>query len=488
MGIADPYGVLEPDTIHVGFSRNFYDPSKQAYIHHLHNVPGIITRFPMQLPSDIQKIKIVYDERLQHLPDCIIFPTRGPVSLPSKLQGGDLDGDRFVLIWDERLVASFKNAPVMPAKRPLDYFGVVKDNRKLRDVYFGQSPILNFLKEGFRARLQRVPLGLTSNFLGRLAYKLGEHAYKTSAILKLAELYTLLIDADKQGHNFDERGFADYIEREPDISQWLKIPGKPAYAKAIEKGVETKMGRDDFAPRHPIDIILFKHVLPSIQQVFKQFDDLHESCKFASDDDLKAPCELARTHSDPAMCKENMLVADKLQTLRRGWRRDFRQNNDKNNVPDIIEKYLTDYGDIEPQVESLAQQLEHKRLRNEPSTHELHKASVLYSIVPAGESQNISFQLAGSELAYIKSQSVPGVGRRLIREDIYALMKIKKRKLEQVFDLSSGDQNEDDDGAEDVVDSSEGIDEPIPVGLHNGSDDFQDAVEEMDGITSSEYF
>ena len=46
---------------------------------------------------------------LDHLVDCIVFPTQGPRPHADEQSGGDLDGDEFFVTWDERLIPEVCN-------------------------------------------------------------------------------------------------------------------------------------------------------------------------------------------------------------------------------------------------------------------------------------------------------------------------------------------------------------------------------------------
>jgi hypothetical protein len=70
------------------------------------NVVGknlVITRSPALHPGDIQLVEGVtppFDSPLLNLSNCICFSQKGERDLPSKLSGGDLDGDLYNVIWD----------------------------------------------------------------------------------------------------------------------------------------------------------------------------------------------------------------------------------------------------------------------------------------------------------------------------------------------------------------------------------------------------
>ncbi|KAI5308411.1 hypothetical protein KEM55_005787, partial [Ascosphaera atra] len=111
--IADPYGVLEPNEVHVGFSRAWEDEFCGT---ELDGFDMLVARLPAHLPTDIQKRRACYKRELAHLKDVVVFPTRGNIPLASELSGGDYDGDTVWACWDPDMVDEYKNTPF--EKRP----------------------------------------------------------------------------------------------------------------------------------------------------------------------------------------------------------------------------------------------------------------------------------------------------------------------------------------------------------------------------------
>lgn len=54
----------------------------------------LVSRNPCLHPGDVRKLKVVYRRELEHLVDCIVFPTRGKRPSADTMSGGDLDGDQ----------------------------------------------------------------------------------------------------------------------------------------------------------------------------------------------------------------------------------------------------------------------------------------------------------------------------------------------------------------------------------------------------------
>ncbi|ORX38450.1 RNA dependent RNA polymerase-domain-containing protein [Kockovaella imperatae] len=66
-------------------------------------------------PGDIRRAMAVDCPALRHLKNVIVFSIHGDRDLPNQLGGGDLDGDDFTLIWDQRFVQPLR------VHQPMDY-------------------------------------------------------------------------------------------------------------------------------------------------------------------------------------------------------------------------------------------------------------------------------------------------------------------------------------------------------------------------------
>ncbi|KAH9833398.1 RNA dependent RNA polymerase-domain-containing protein [Rhodofomes roseus] len=97
-GVCDPYGVLREGEVFVRVSV----PRKGAST--LTNTDVLVVRNPCLHPGDCLKLRAVDNPRLSHLVDCVVFASRGKRAAPSMSSGGDLDGDRFLVMWDPDLV------------------------------------------------------------------------------------------------------------------------------------------------------------------------------------------------------------------------------------------------------------------------------------------------------------------------------------------------------------------------------------------------
>lgn len=71
-----------------------------------------IARFSLRLFSLKNKTcRSFFNPRYVHLYDCIVFPTKGRRPHPDECSGGDLDGDKFFVSWDRRLIPGWITDP-----------------------------------------------------------------------------------------------------------------------------------------------------------------------------------------------------------------------------------------------------------------------------------------------------------------------------------------------------------------------------------------
>ncbi|KAG9721366.1 hypothetical protein KCU73_g14266, partial [Aureobasidium melanogenum] len=170
LGVADTTGCLKPGEIHMAFSETFRDEASGEHWSHLEG-EVLVARHPSLRCSDIQKVRAVYKEELSHLTDVVVFPSKECVPLAHKLQGGDYDGDTFWLCWDPRLKTDFRNAPAPLNEPKLNYYGITKDIRKLKEVLGSDNDVDTWLSECFGFKLQEDLLGKVTKMHGKLAYK-----------------------------------------------------------------------------------------------------------------------------------------------------------------------------------------------------------------------------------------------------------------------------------------------------------------------------
>ncbi|WVN86300.1 uncharacterized protein L203_101463 [Cryptococcus depauperatus CBS 7841] len=113
IGVADETGTLQEGEVFCQFQENDESPA----IIVINEV--LVCRAPALHPGDVRRVLAVDRPELRHLKNVVVFSTQGSRDLPSMLGGGDLDGDDFTLIWDQRFVQSLRVYDAMDYRAPL---------------------------------------------------------------------------------------------------------------------------------------------------------------------------------------------------------------------------------------------------------------------------------------------------------------------------------------------------------------------------------
>ncbi|KAJ3192935.1 hypothetical protein HK101_005725 [Irineochytrium annulatum] len=125
-GVADPTGLLRAGEVHICVATA--DPPgvrgvERRGVGMVRVLEGEVcyVRNPCYHASDIRVVKAVWVKELAHLEDVVVFSTEGNRPAADMASGGDLDGDRFLIIWDQRIVA---------AVQPMEAFDYTKEGVK----------------------------------------------------------------------------------------------------------------------------------------------------------------------------------------------------------------------------------------------------------------------------------------------------------------------------------------------------------------------
>ncbi|KAJ3179528.1 hypothetical protein HDU85_004801 [Gaertneriomyces sp. JEL0708] len=153
MGVMDETGFLEPEQV-------FMKTHTGVLVGRV-----VITRAPAMHPGDVQFVEAVNVPRrspLHDLRNCVVFSQRGTRDMPSKLSGGDLDGDLYNVIMDS---AFFPSKIVPPAIRPrveaLDLQRPVTVEQDMADFFidFMQNDMLGLISSRHLVAADLAPEG-----------------------------------------------------------------------------------------------------------------------------------------------------------------------------------------------------------------------------------------------------------------------------------------------------------------------------------------
>lgn len=144
-----------------------------------------IARNPSLHAGDIRVVNAVDVPALHHLVDVLVLPQTGDRDLASMCSGGDLDGDDYVVIWDQRLVPAIWN------HEPMDY---TPPQPKKLDRAVTQDDITKFfvkyMKNDFLPTIARSHMAWADYLDGGV---------RNEKCLELAMLHSKAVDYPKTG-------------------------------------------------------------------------------------------------------------------------------------------------------------------------------------------------------------------------------------------------------------------------------------------------
>lgn len=418
LGIADPTGCLKPGEVHMAFSETFRNEASGEHWSHLKG-EVLVARHPSLRCSDIQKVRAVYKEELSHLTDVVVFPSKGCIPLAHKLQGGDYDGDTFWLCWDTRLTTDFRNAPAPLREPTLDYYGIKKDTRKLREVLGSDNNVDTWLSECFEFKLQEDLLGKVTKMHGKLAYK--ENSISSKKVEDLAGLHDLVIDSAKNDYTLALSALNDFVRKKLGIRGPLY---KPAYESWMDSTVDSTIGRLEPNLKHIIDYLLFKIVNPRIEQFTKDCQQKLADAE-SYDEDLIKPYQDRQASIDP-------IIVDVLRRMNTDLAKvNFIGNSVEKMTKELYtlqaSRVLEAYTAVQPihTEDRIVQEWLHRTTPNSFNTWELIKASAFY-LDQHQFRLTLAFLVAGKELCQIKALAEPG--SKVVVGDLWEIYKPKKEK------------------------------------------------------------
>ena len=219
-GVCDQFGKLEYGQCYLRITIN--------------GVPKTITgkvtsgRMPCYLLGDIRVLDAVDVPELEHLVDCIVFPTKGKRPHADEQAGGDLDGDKFFVTWDDRLIppkiVPSNEYPAAEAKRE----GWVTMD-KMISYFSGQN--LAMKTTGFLANLYenwadvKGPESTECQRIGQL-FGRAIDASKTGEVLRIPESLTKVPASENKSF----------------IWQKMEAESKEFKSKLLEDSVKQKRG------------------------------------------------------------------------------------------------------------------------------------------------------------------------------------------------------------------------------------------------------
>lgn len=185
-GIMDETGILQEGEIYCPIVK------EDGHRHVLVQRDVVITRAPALHPGDVQLVDAVdvpVGSPLEHLHNCVVFSQHGVRDLPSKLSGGDLDGDLYHIIHDKRLRPTRIHVPA--------------DYRRVKELLLDRAVRKDDIIDFFLTFMQQDQLGRIATVHQQIADQKEEGTMHPDC-LTLAELHSTAVDFSKSGRPVDD--------------------------------------------------------------------------------------------------------------------------------------------------------------------------------------------------------------------------------------------------------------------------------------------
>ncbi|BBN10782.1 RNA-dependent RNA polymerase [Marchantia polymorpha subsp. ruderalis] len=206
IGCLDETGILEYGQAFVKISSNAEEiKSKTVSTVRVIQEEIIVLKNPCLHPGDVRVLQCVNVPQLQHMVDCIVFPRRGQRPHPNECSGSDLDGDMYLVSWDQSLLPPEVDAPMNYESPPA--------------VILNRRVTIEDIQKFFVDYLVNDNLGYISNAHVVHCDREPEKA-RSPKCLELAQLASIAVDFPKTGvpaiipYYLRPKEYPDFMEKE----------------------------------------------------------------------------------------------------------------------------------------------------------------------------------------------------------------------------------------------------------------------------------
>jgi hypothetical protein len=189
LGVVDMTGTLAENEVFVQFN----DVNNDSAVHRLRNVDVIVGRNPSLYPGDLRKLRAVDNPLLRDLTNVIVFSSKGQRPQPSKMSGGDLDGDIYFVIYDPQIT---NNCRVCVEPLNLDMPADPLDSAYAALATESSVVSVDAIKSFFVRFMMSDNLGAIASAHVAFADKDGP---MSASCIKLAQLHSKAVDFPKTG-------------------------------------------------------------------------------------------------------------------------------------------------------------------------------------------------------------------------------------------------------------------------------------------------
>lgn len=465
----DPLGILQPGEVYLGFSQPIVDPRTGFYENNLIDLKVLLARNPAYLASDIQLRTAVYDHRLRHYKNVILFSTQGETPLASLLSGGDYDGDTVSVIWDPKIVEHFHNVDNLPKLPCEGECRLINKSRPLSTIFRGRRGRADddrwedFLQGSIHFNSSSNLMGKCSSAYETLVYHLSLKRLRSKlsdvGVLKLAALAGYLVDANKQGWLLEDQAWYS-LKAETLGKKHLYLPAykdasiSPNYHNVIDfikfSVAENQKSKTSaaFNIAHPTSE-KYDHELSVLWKKYAQQASLEAAKNSSFGNRRRGSNSLTKLIFD-----DEQSLNKKIQQLDEEWRilRSRSKNNNNNSSFYKSQSEAKDFGiaideinqkfrAIEPSPSDHWICLQHKDGETSSfSTWCLLRASCLYyQCSRRGSHFSWIWHVAGPELCFLKARKD---GRpRIVQDKFYRMLKVDSKFSRRLLEKQAEDMD-----------------------------------------------
>lgn len=481
----DPLGILQPGQVHLGFSRPVVDPRTGVYESNLEDLKVLLARNPAYLASDIQLRTAVYEHRLRHYKDVILFSTQGETPLASLLSGGDYDGDSVTVIWDPEIVRHFQSAPEVPPVPTQEECHLEDKSRQVSSIFrSGPTPTaeewVDFLQGCIKFNSGSNMMGRCSSEFEKLVYSLSvnrvQNKLSQPGVLKLAALAGYLVDANKQGwllkenawHSLRKAASGPLHLNSPAYKDLTVSPNDNNIIDFLKFSVakdQMDKANGAFSAAHSTNK-KYDHELSALWKKYMQIASaaVLKSASLSNHSRVgrQGPTTLRRI-----LCDGKQSLIERVKQVDEMWRNQKSRNNNNNssfykdklqseNFTAMIGVVHEHFQAIEPPALDhwICDLHRHEKMDSYSFWSLLRASCLYYEVSRRGTHFSWIWHVAGHELCFLKDRKRGTL--RIVRDDMYSMLKVDMKhsrrlleKREEFADESNGSPGEDsgkDDG------------------------------------------
>ncbi|KAK1232490.1 hypothetical protein PQX77_004341 [Marasmius sp. AFHP31] len=406
--VPDPFGILAPDEIYYRSSEGFVNP-ETLLTESVLTGEVLIGRYPVRLPSDIQKVKAVDKPELGKWQDVIVVPIqpisdkhKGLMSFMSILGGGDLDGDNAFVIRHPELVPSFNKKPLTLPPANLDENFQSEKKRTTafaRDIrhLIDNNNVVDAQREFYRVALSGFTDSKVGIYSGWHDNAAAAHGYDSPQAIRLAHIFTALLDGGKTGVLLK----SGIKKQDDDADRKIKDRPSPGFILTRLRKFGNRLSNDALAqydrkidqlskkpsPDDPL-LLPMRTVEALITQAKADLDALvHEECLCKVEGNQPSTCD---------RCKKQIIAQAKYGHLRGDFERVKRR------VDEIFSQWIASFSKSSPSNEPTSPS---KRARDRAKI-QASKSSVTYNFQQPIPSQSDFFPEDAVKVAYAYSKSL----------------------------------------------------------------------------------